>query len=248
MPGFAFMIENFSLVIPLFNEEENIERVIEELCLELNKLIINYEIILIDDGSTDNTVSKVQKLLQKLNIDLQIIRNSINRGQSYSINKGIISSKYKSIVTLDGDGQNDPKDIKHLINVYNPKQNIHLVSGIRTKRRDSYVKKLSSLIANEIRKRYLNDSCSDTGCALKIFNKEIYENLIYFNGIHRFLPALFLSKNSKNIYIPVNHRNRTKGKSKYGISNRLINGLFDMYKVKKMMKINKATTYNRNES
>ena len=82
----------------------------------------------------------------------------------------------------------------------------------------------------------------------KIFNKEIYENLIYFNGIHRFLPALFLSMNSKNIYIPVNHRNRTKGKSKYGISNRLINGLFDMYKVKKMMKINKSNTYNRNEN
>jgi len=232
------MIKNFTLIIPLLNEEEIIEEVLKELFSVIETLKLDYEVIIVDDGSSDNTLSRIKEITKEHNLKINLIRNQSNKGQSYSINIGIKASKFKNIITLDGDAQNDPNDIKLLLDLYDPTRNIHFVSGIRSVRKDSMVKKLSSYLANKIRKNYLKDNCDDTGCALKLFNKEIYEKLIYFDGIHRFLPALFLSMNSKNLYAEVNHRNRTRGKSKYGISNRLIPGLIDMYKVKKMMNQN----------
>ena len=171
--------------------------------------------------------------------ELSFILIKNNLGQSYSIQKGINNSVNDIIVTIDGDGQNDPKDIIKLYDIYMAKENLKLVGGIRKKRKDKFIKKISSKIANFIRSRVLNDNCKDTGCSLKIFSKKIFIQFEYFDGIHRFLPALFNGYGYDNIYIDVNHRKRIKGYSKYGIWDRLFKGIKDLIKVREMIKLQK---------
>ena len=151
-------------------------------------------------------------------------------GQSFSIYYGVHASNYNDIVTLDGDGQNPPKDISKIANIYFS-SNYKLVGGLRLNRKDNAIKKISSKIANKIRSFVLNDKCIDTGCSLKIFNKTYFLNLPFFNGMHRFLPALFLAYGCETYYIEVGHRARSKGKSKYGTIDRLIRGIKDLIKV-----------------
>ena len=221
---------NFSLIIPAFNESKNIINLIDEINSNLNEKKYNFEIIVIDDASTDNTKDLLinKKLLLS---NLKIITNQNNKGQSYSIKIGIQKSTFNNIVTLDGDGQNDPSDIPRLIELYESNKNIKLVAGIRKKRQDTKIKKISSLVANKIRKRVLNDGCDDTGCALKIFDKNIFLSFRFFNGIHRFLPALYNGFGYEISFVNVNHRHRKYGISKYGIVNRLFKGIYDMIKV-----------------
>ncbi len=226
-------MKNFSLVIPVYNEEFNIVNLYEEI----NQILDNnmrYEIIFIDDGSTDNTRNEIINL--KNDPKVTLYENEKNLGQSYSIFKGIKNSKNDTIVTLDGDGQNDPNDILKLLNLYNSNQKIKLVGGIRVNRKDTKLKKISSIIANKVRSYFLKDKCPDTGCALKVFSKEIFLTFEFFNGIHRFLPSLFIGAGYECEYIDVNHRYRTAGYSKYGVSNRLFKGILDIIKVKKMIK------------
>ena len=222
----------FSVVIPLFNENENIKLLLEEINNNL-KDFKNYEIILIDDASTDNTLEVIKKIKNK---SYKILTNETNRGQSFSIHKGIKNAVNKIIVTIDGDGQNDPADIPKLLNLYFTNSEIKLVGGIRIKRKDSYIKIISSRIANSIRSKILNDECQDTGCSLKVFDKDIFLNFSYFNGIHRFLPALFNGYRHTTKFIEVNHRKRKHGTSKYGTINRLFIGVRDIFKVMKMIK------------
>tara|TARA_B100001248_G_C27327974_1_gene429971 strand:+ start:174 stop:869 length:696 start_codon:yes stop_codon:yes gene_type:complete len=221
---------NFSLIIPAFNESKNIINLIDEINSNLNEKEYNFEIIVIDDASTDNTKNLLINKKSLLN-NLKIITNQNNKGQSYSIKIGIQKSTFNNIVTLDGDGQNDPSDIPRLIELYESDKNIKLVAGIRKKRQDTKIKKISSLVANKIRKRVLNDGCDDTGCALKIFDKNIFLSFRFFNGIHRFLPALYNGFGYKISFVNVNHRHRKYGVSKYGIVNRLFKGIYDMIKV-----------------
>ena len=224
---------SFSIIVPVFNESNNLEPLIKELTNSLKNIDNNYnfEIIIVNDGSNDNSISILNNLKKKYPIF--ILSNKENLGQSYSLMVGAEKSKYDNIITLDGDLQNDPNDINDLINLYNAKnKNYKLVGGIRTKRKDSFIKILSSKIANKVRKFILKDKCDDTGCSLKIFDKKIFLNLPYFNGLHRFLPALFSGLGYETQYTPVNHRHRISGISKYGVYNRLFRGIRDIIKVK----------------
>ncbi len=216
-----------SIIIPIYNEVENIFLLLEEIKLYLDKKI-QYEILIVNDNSQDNFLVEYEKL--DLSKNINIINNISNLGQSKSIQNGIMHSKYDNIVTMDGDGQNHPKDILSLVNEYF-ENNYALVSGIRKKRKDSFIKKISSKIANKFRSIILKDNCPDTGCGLKIFNKNIFLKIPYFNGIHRFIPALFLSLNQKILYKSVDHRHRIRGISKYGTLDRMLKGLIDIVRV-----------------
>tara|TARA_B100000575_G_C23012260_1_gene583078 strand:- start:272 stop:970 length:699 start_codon:yes stop_codon:yes gene_type:complete len=226
-------MNNFSIVIPAFNEGDNLAILIDEIINSIDNSKYEFEIIIVDDCSNDDTVSKISECIKKYN--LVYIKNNENFGQSKSIHKGISHSKFSNIITIDADLQNDPKDIKALCEVYFSDQNYGMVSGIRIKRKDSIVKIISSKIANKIRSFILNDKCPDTGCSLKIFNKHIFLEFELFDGLHRFLPALFLNKNALVQYVPVNHRPRINGKSKYGTISRLVWGIRDLIRVKKML-------------
>ena len=225
----------FSIVIPLFNEEHNIIPLYNEILSSL-KSFKDYEIIFVDDASTDLTLEKISNIHD---VKLKIIKNIRNKGQSYSLLKGIKNSSNKIIVTLDGDGQNDPTDIPKLLECYLSNKHIDLIAGIRHKRKDSLIKIISSKIANYIRSKILKDNCLDTGCSLKVFNKEIILKFPFFNGIHRFLPALFIGYGYKASYLKVNHRKRKFGISKYGTFNRLFKGIKDMIRVYYIIRQNK---------
>tara|TARA_Y100001970_G_C14016116_1_gene741011 strand:+ start:76 stop:756 length:681 start_codon:yes stop_codon:yes gene_type:complete len=222
----------FSLVIPLYNESKNIQFLLDEITSNLINYK-NYEIILVNDASTDNT----SKIINNLSINnIKVINNNKNKGQSFSIYEGIKKSSNKIIVTLDGDGQNDPADIPKLYDLYSSNEDIKLIGGIRRNRKDNYTKRISSKIANFIRSRILNDECEDTGCALKVFDKKIFLSFPFFDGVHRFLPALFKGYGHKTIFVDVNHRKRNYGISKYGTMNRLFVGIRDIAKVNKILK------------
>ena len=210
----------FSVIIPLYNEQKNIINLLNEIKINLSNYE-KYEIVLIDDGSDDDTLNTI-KLVE--NIKIKILENKKNLGQSFSIHTGIKYSSFNIIITIDGDGQNDPIDINNLLDIYLSNSEIKLVGGIRNKRRDNYIKIISSKIANYIRSKILNDNCLDTGCSLKVFDKDIFLNFPYFDGMHRFLPALFKGYGYNTSFINVNHRKRKFGISKYGTIIRLFKG------------------------
>jgi len=164
------LFKNFSIIIPIFNEEENIENLIFEIINNITKEEkINFEIIVVNDSSTDKSLEILEEISKK--IEIIVVNNDKNVGQSYSILNGVLSSKFDTIVTLDGDGQNDPKDIYKLVKIYSSSKDIKLIGGIRTKRKDNIIKILSSKIANYVRNLILNDDCTDTGCGIKVFDK-----------------------------------------------------------------------------
>ena len=223
-------MNNISIVIPIYNEEKNIIKLFHELKQSIaDNQNYNFELIFVNDCSIDNSLNILNQL--KINNKLlSIINNSENLGQSSSINIGIKNSKYNNIITMDGDGQNNPKDLKIIIQSYFS-ENADLVSGIRKVRKDTIIKKISSQIANKIRSSVLKDKCSDTGCSLKMFKEEIFLSFPFFNGIHRFIPSLFSGYNKKIVYVDVDHRAREYGQSNYGTVIRLIKGIGDLIRV-----------------
>lgn len=222
---------NFSIVIPVFNEELNLIKLVDEIFLYLNDDKNKFELILVNDNSKDNSLTEIIKLKNKYPKIIKFINNNKNLGQSSSLLGGIKISLYKTIVTLDGDGQNNPKDIPLLLDKYFIDEELSLVGGIRINRKDSFIKIISSKIANSLRRYILKDDCSDTGCSLKIFDKEIFLKFPFFDGIHRFLPALYKGYGMKTNFINVDHRHRVHGISKYGTFNRLFKGIKDLNKV-----------------
>jgi len=222
---------NFSIVIPLFNEGKNIYNLINEIFSTLNNNdLFKFEIILVNDGSTDNTI----KILGEIKLTFQnikVINNKSNLGQSESLRIGISNSSNEVIVTIDGDGQNNPRDIPKLITKFFSEENIKLVGGLRLKRKDSFSKKIASKLANKIRMKILKDECRDTGCSLKVFDKNIFLNFNFFSGIHRFLPALYKGFGYKTVFLEVDHRKRNFGLSKYGNFSRLVRGIIDLIRV-----------------
>ncbi len=224
-----------SIIIPVYNESKNIEILYNEIKQSLPSFI-NYEIIFVNDYSDDDSKIYFNKLRQNKNV--KIINNEFQSGQSKSIYNGIINSSYEIIVTLDGDCQNDPNDIEKLVVQFNLNSDLKLVAGIREKRKDKIIKIISSRIANYVRDLFLKDGCPDTGCGLKVFDKKIFLSFDFFNGIHRFLPALYLGFGHDVKYIKVNHRNREFGKSKYGTMMRLVDGIKHIFLVKKMISKN----------
>ena len=225
---------SFSIIIPIFNEEKNIINLYKEIKNSLiNIKILDYEIIFVNDCSNDGSKKTIEQILIKDN-KIKLISNDTNSGQSFSLHQGIKFSRYSTIVIIDGDGQNVPSDISKLLEIYNQGK-YKLIGGIRKIRKDSIIKILSSKIANYIRSIILNDGCKDSGCGLKVFDKKIFLEVPYFDGIHRFLPAIFQGFGYNTFFIEVKHRKRKFGKSKYGIFKRLLSGIINIIRVKKIV-------------
>lgn len=221
-----------SVVIPMFNEVENARSLLKEVSTALEGRL-DYEVVVVDDGSQDCTGEVLIRL--RTNIPrLRVFVHRRNAGQSAAIFTGVLNARAPWIATLDGDGQNDPTDILTLFKQtrgIDPNLEPPLVVGIRRRRNDSWLRRLSSRVANGIRQFLLKDDCSDTGCGLKVFPRETFLSLPHFDHMHRFLPALFRRARGRVINVPVNHRARVCGQSKYGIWNRLWVGIVDMFGV-----------------
>lgn len=220
----------YSIVVPLKNEEENIVELIAELEPVMESLKRPWELICINDGSTDSTLHKLQEL-QPLKPYLRILSFDQNYGQTSCFDAGFKSARGKFIITLDGDRQNDPHDIPKLIS---HSANYDLVAGWRAERKDPISKKLTSKIANFIRSRVCEDGIHDTGCSLKLYRRSCLEKIKLYHGMHRFLPALFKMEDFKVVEVPVNHRERMKGVTKYNFFNRSFNTIADMFAVRWM--------------
>jgi dolichol-phosphate mannosyltransferase len=220
-------IDQLSVVVPVRNEEGNLSNLIAEIDASLKHL--KHEIIYVDDGSTDATYSQL-KALQAQFKQLKIVRHVQSCGQSTAVRTGVTFAQYDWVATLDGDGQNDPADIPKLLAAV--AEGVDLVGGNRrASRRDTWVKRRSSVIANTVRSKMLRDDTPDTGCGLKLFKRAAFLDLPYFDHMHRFLPALIKRRGGKIVSVPVSHRNREHGKSNYGTLDRLMVGIVDLFGV-----------------
>jgi len=218
-----------SVIIPVHNEEKNILSLTDEICLALDNLV-DYEIVYIDDGSTDDTRAKIIQLTSRLR-NVRLVQHDIKVGQSAALYNGVVAAKGAIIATIDGDGQNDPADIPILLDVFqsNLKDNpILMIAGWRKGRKDTILKRVSSIAANFIRSRILGDAVPDTGCGLKVFSRSDFLVFPAFRNMHRFLPALAIRGGGVVISKVVNHRERKAGISKYGTFDRLWVGIADL--------------------
>ncbi len=216
-------IPDFSVVIPLYNEEDNVAVLQREIGEALAGR--NYELILVDDGSSDATVARIDRTPE-----VRVLEFEKNAGQSAAMIAGISAVRGSVIVLLDGDLQNDPKDIPRLLEEIS--RGADLVCGYRAKRRDTVLKKITSRVANFVRSRFVGDGVRDTGCTLKAMRRECAAALVPFKGVHRFIPALVKNAGYRIVEIPVNHRARQYGVSKYGLGNRAIKATTDMLGVR----------------
>ena len=237
------MIEtkDISVIVPVKNESGNINGLIDEIGEALKNS--NYEIIYVNDGSTDDTGIELKNNL-KLSKKLRVVSHIKSLGQSAALRSGILASKSKLIATLDGDGQNDPSDLPKMIELINQKKtSMVLVGGVRVKRKDNIARLWASSFAKHCRFVFLKDKHPDSGCGIKVFHKQLYLRLPYFDHMHRFLSALVLREGGTVLDIEVNHRQRTVGKSNYTNIGRLFVGIFDMlgvmWLIKRMPKDNK---------
>lgn len=217
-----------SVVVPVLNEADNIQPLIDEIVTALEGKAA-YEIVFVDDGSTDATAERLRDA-ERQAPRLRVVRHPARAGQSAAIVSGVKAARGEIIVTLDGDGQNDPADIAKLLDVIrNDPDPLHLlVTGQRTKRRDTWVKRVSSRLANGVRSRLLNDATPDTGCGLKAFMREAFLDMPRFDHMHRFLPALMVRQAGRVVSVPVHHRPRQRGRSNYGTFDRLWVGVVDL--------------------
>ncbi len=212
-----------SVVVPLYNEEENVGILQAELAAALAG--IEHEIIFVDDGSTDNTIAGLTN-----GPETRVLPFAKNAGQSAALYAGANAARGAIIVLIDGDLQNDPADIPRL--VAEVSRGADLVCGYRAQRKDTLVKRLTSWIANFVRSRFTKDGVRDTGCTLKAMRRECVRTLVPFKGMHRFIPALVKGAGYRLVEIPVNHRARQFGQSKYGLGNRAVRATVDMFGVR----------------
>jgi glycosyltransferase involved in cell wall biosynthesis len=212
-----------SVVVPLFNEEENVPILQSELRAALSGL--DYEIVFVDDGSVDRTVEQIETAS-----NIHVIRFEKNTGQSAAIYAGLQAARGATAVLIDGDLQNDPADIPRLLAEI--ARGADVVCGYRVKRKDTSLKRLTSRIANAVRSRFTKDGVRDTGCTLKAMRRECVTALVPFKGMHRFIPALIKGAGYRLVEIPVNHRARRFGQSKYGLGNRAFRATIDMFGVR----------------
>ncbi|MGB5439251.1 MAG: glycosyltransferase family 2 protein [Gammaproteobacteria bacterium] len=218
---------NLSIIIPVYNEGENIRQLIEEIstCMDGET---DYEIVVVDDASSDDTSAALVECRTRYT-QLRVLRHRDRCGQSTAIATGVNAAVAPWIVTLDGDGQNDPADISKLFrSMQEADDRIWLIAGYRKQRNDTLLKRFSSRLANAVRGFVLQDNTPDTGCGLKIFSRDTFLNLPRFDHMHRFLPALVQRQGGEILSVEVNHRPRLRGKSKYGVQNRLWAGIVDM--------------------
>ena len=218
-----------SVIVPVKNEEENVAALAQEITDALAPAGVAWECVWVNDGSTDGTLEALKGVVARVP-QHRIVDLDRNYGQSAALCIGFARARGDVFATLDGDGQNDPAEIPRLLERLR-QGDVAMVNGVRAKRRDSWIRKLSSRIANRVRSAVLHDHVTDTGCALRVFNRACVENIIMFKGTHRFLPALAVMRGFAITELPVNHRPRTRGVTKYGVGNRLWVGIADLYAV-----------------
>ncbi len=221
-----------SVVVPVMNEEGNVGALLSEIVGALRGHA-PFEVLFVDDCSTDGTL-KALAALKGETPELRVITHDVNCGQSAAIRSGVLKARGPLIVTLDGDGQNNPADIPKLIAHYDRAgrpPNERMVAGQREKRMDNWSKRMASRIGNGVRSGLLKDKTRDTGCGLKLFEREAFLRLPYFDHMHRFLPALMLREGYALSHVDVSHRERQSGASKYTNLQRLWVSLSDLFGV-----------------
>ena len=221
-----------SIIIPTKNERDNIQPLVREIASTMQSLNKEYEIIFVDDGSKDGSLDEMIKMKKEFP-QIRILKFDKNYGQTSALDAGIRNAKGEIISMLDGDMQNDANDILKLLDEL---KDCDMVVGIRQKRQDNIIKKISSKIANSVRNKLTNDDIIDTGCPLKVFKKECFNKVKLFTGLHRFLPTLVKLEGYTVKQVPVRHLPRLRGKTKYNIRNRLFKSLRDLFAVRWMQR------------
>jgi dolichol-phosphate mannosyltransferase len=218
-----------SVVVPVKDERDNVAPLLAEIHAALAGLS-ELEVVYVDDGSRDGTAEALAAARQRYP-RLRVLRHAGSCGQSAAIHSGVRVARFPWIATLDGDGQNDPRDLPALLAQLSPGQRppgLELVTGNRVTRRDTWLRRVSSRVANGVRAGLLGDRTPDTGCGLKVFGRDLFLALPFFDHMHRFLPALVLRQGGQVVSVPVGHRPRQAGRSKYGLHNRLWVGIVDL--------------------
>lgn len=219
-------IPEISFVIPVFNEEDNLRPLMEEIGTVMDKEKRTYEVCFVDDRSTDNS-REVLTELSKTYPQIRILRHGINSGESAAQATGFEQARGELIITMDADQQNNPADIPEMLEAM--RNDVDAVCGVRRKREDTLVKKFSSKIANSFRNKLTGDRISDAGCTYRILRHSALHDVLVFNGMHRFLPTILRLQGYNVIEILVTERPRTRGVSKYGLNNRLWRGIADCF-------------------
>ena len=223
-----------SVLVPVMNEAGNIRPLIDEICDTFNGR--QFEIIYIDDGSTDDTELELENSLNEVK-ELRVLKHTKRSGQSVAIRTGLLASRAPLIAVLDGDGQNIPQDLLALeAALMSVRPKIGMAGGVRQGRKDSAMKKFASRTAKNLRGWFLNDSHPDSGCGIKIIDRDIFLRLPFFNHMHRFMSVLVRREGGVVLEVPVGHRARDKGISKYGILDRLLEGISDILGVLWLLK------------
>ena len=217
-----------SVVIPIFNERDNVTPLVEEINAALNG-ICDFEIIFVNDASTDDSLTILTELKQSFPF-IRTVTHNKRSGQSAGLRTGVLAASGTLIATLDGDGQNDPADIPKLLERHESLSGSEflMITGHRVNRKDTWAKRRASRAANAIRSILLKDNNPDTGCSLKLYDRALFLRLPYFDHMHRFLPALVKRENFRVEVVPVNHRHRAYGQSKYANIDRLLVGIPDL--------------------
>jgi glycosyltransferase involved in cell wall biosynthesis len=223
---------DISIVIPVYNEQDNIKPLIAELREVLSALGRSYEIVFVDDGSRDRSF-EILKELASQNPQIHVIRFRKNTGQTAAFDAGFRAAQGDIVITMDADLQNDPHDIPHLLEKIGE---FDIACGWRHQRRDPWIKIVSSKIANFVRNKLSQEEIIDTGCSLKAYKRECLQKLKLFNGMHRFLPTLAKMEGCTVTQVKVNHRPRMFGTTKYTISNRIVRAFTDLLAVRWMKK------------
>lgn len=230
----------FSVVVPVFNERDNVTPLVNEIIAALRGKYL-FEIVYVDDHSKDDSFQVLKDLMPSVP-ELRVVQHLRQSGQSTAVRNGVKAARGQWIATLDGDGQNDPADIPKLIEARNKATpEIKLFAGWRVNRKDTGSKRWASKIANSIRSSFLKDETPDTGCGIKLFERAVFMDLPYFDHMHRYLPALVKRAGFQSISVPVNHRERGSGVSKYNNIGRAWVGLKDLRGVAWLIKRSKVT-------
>jgi len=227
-------VRSISLVIPVYNEEENLPVLFEEIRRAVGPLEIEWEVFFIDDGSTDKSLAALKALAEK-DEHVRYISFTKNHGQSAGFCAGFEAAQGDVVITLDADLQNDPADIPAMLHEYES-QGVDMVIGRRVKRMDSWIKRIGSKVGNGVRNWLTRETIQDTGCSLKIMRADMAKKIPFFTGMHRFLPTLIKLMGGTVAEVDVNHRPRRHGKSKYGTLDRALAGGYDLLAVRWMQK------------
>ena len=220
-----------SIVIPVYNEAENIEPMVREIQAAFAGRPESYEVIFVDDASTDDSPAVLRRLTFASGGVVRSLRHRRNFGQSAAVASGFRAVRGAWVGTLDGDGQNDPADLPRLLDEAR-RLGVDCVTGVRAKRQDNFIRKFSSRVGNGFRNWATGDRVTDSGCGVRVVRTPCTRELPVFNGLHRFMPTLLRSKGHTVAECPVNHRPRLRGVSKYGVHNRLWRGIRDCFGVR----------------